>query len=289
MEGRGPNRYRRPHLRLGGRIPPFVVPQLPVAAARRSKAPKTRVLLHDDPTGPLTKDLPVPRAGARPRRQPSRSWREPGDVVSAAHCHLDRPPDRIVPEIALKAAAEIGGAKHPPCWSRRLHHRAYLKLLRHRRPVAVVYVRRWRGDIRAGSDEPPRRGAPRSPRHARVELARTREVAAIVGCPQSETRDQFRRQCVLGLPPRRRPYRHAARRGGSCAVGGRAAHRPLARCHEPVLDGTRPLDARVSSSPRQADDATLKRLVIARRASRFAAITPHAGDERPVRRRLTSA
>jgi len=79
-----------------------------------NKGAKDAVLYHDDrPAAYSRRSASTAQRGRRRTAAFEQIVREPGDVVSAAHCHFDRRPERIGPEIALKARGRDRRAEHP--------------------------------------------------------------------------------------------------------------------------------------------------------------------------------
>ena len=190
-------------------------------------------------------------------------------------------PNGIGPEIALKAAAEMrGGAITPVLVGDGYVIEHYRRLLGINTPIEMVDVPALPREHFAPGKLGPHAGRATVAYVTRaVELAQAAKVAAIVGCPQSETAINAAGIEFSGYPPliadltgtpRDRVFMMLA------AGGLRIGHCTL---HEPVSTALARLTPDLVVTAAKAMDATLKRLGIARPRIAVCGINPHAGED----------
>lgn len=191
-------------------------------------------------------------------------------------------PNGIGPEIALKAAVEQqrGGAIRPVLVGDAYVIEHYRRLLAIDSDIEIVDAPALpRADFAPGKLSPQAGRATVAYVTRAVALAKSGEVAAIVGCPQSETAINSAGIAFSGYPPLIADLTGTPREKVfmMLAAGGlRIGHCTL---HEPVSAALARLTPELVVTAAHAMHDTLQRLGIARPRIAVCGINPHAGED----------
>ena len=192
-------------------------------------------------------------------------------------------PNGIGPEIAVKAAAEAlreGRAIHPVLVGDGYVIEHYRRLLGIDAPIEIVDTPALaRAHFAPGTMSPHAGRATVAYVTRAVALAKSNNVAAIVGCPQSETAINAAGIEFSGYPPLIADLTGTPRDNVFMmlvAGGLRIGHCTL---HEPVSSAIARLTPDLVVTAAKAMDATLKRLGFAKPKIAVCGINPHAGED----------